>query len=136
MKSFVGCAITTALTIFFAFVAFQVLVVLWRMTLGIDGFRTFNIYSMLWLNHLTTAFIGIAAGWLAPRYEWQRPVLVAVIAAALVEVLHASASGALRTESPLGTLVATAICAGLAAGVAKFRLRFPRRAPASQEHAQ
>ena len=129
MKSFVGCAITTALTIFITFAAFQLLAVLWTMTLGMDGFRTFNLYSMLWLNHVTTVVIGIAAGFLAPRYEWQRPILIAVIAATLVELLHASASGALRLDSPFKTLAVTAICAAVAAGVARFRLRFPRRPP-------
>ena len=135
MKSFVGCAITTALTIFFTFTAFQVFAVLWTLTLGIEGFGTFNLYGMLWLNYLTTALIGIAAGVLAPRYEWQRPILIAVIAAALVELLHASASGALRLDSPLKILAVTAICAALAAGVARFRLRFPRRPPAGTTQA-
>ena len=123
MKSFVGCAKTTAYTLFFTFIAFQLLALAWTMALGRGEFRTFSVYSILWLNEITTVFIGIAAGFLATRHERQRPVLIAVIAAAMVELLHASASGAFRLDHPLKTLAVTAVCAAIAAGVAWFRLR-------------
>jgi len=132
MKSFIGCAITTALTIFYTFMAFQVFAVIVTLSGGHEGLGTMNVYGLLWLNQLTTACIGIAAGLLAPRYEWQRPILIAVIAAALAELLHASASGAFLSDSPLKTIAVTAVCAALAAGVARFRLRFPRPAPQEQ----
>ena len=132
MSSFVACAKTTAFTIFYTFVSFQVFAWIWFLI--VDEYTRAAAYGMLWLNQLTTAFIGIAAGLLAARYERRHPVFIAVVAAVLVELLHASASGAFLADAPLRTLTVAAICAALAAGVAWLRLRLVP--PPVQEEAQ
>jgi hypothetical protein len=122
MRSFVACAKITAFTIFFTFVSFQFFALAWTLALGYES-RTLALYGMLWLNQITTVFIGVAAGVLAPRHEDQRPIIIAAISAMLVELLHASASGAIRSDRPLKTLAITAACAALAAGIAWLRAR-------------
>jgi predicted benzoate:H+ symporter BenE len=56
-------------------------------------------------------------------------MLIAAISAALVELLHASASGGFRFNPPLVTIGVTVLCGLVAAGVTRLRLLFPRPAP-------
>jgi hypothetical protein len=124
MNPFVVCSKVTLSTAVATFGAFVVFSTLWTAAAFLD-LRTVAVFGMLYLNELTTAFIGLAAGWYAARYR-VRPFIIAPVAAALVEALHSSASGAFKADPVWQTSSTHVIAAALACLTAWVRLRIVR----------
>ena len=115
MNPFVAVAKVTFSTIVAAFTTFMAICLIWYASLLLE-FSQIMVFVFWRINEITTACIGLAAGWYVARYYARViPFVNAAVSALLVELLHASISGGRTTfETPLKLAATLAISAGIA----------------------
>jgi len=131
MRSFVACAKTTCASLLLTFAAFQGFALLWFLTLT-SGMSRVAYHGIMWLDWLTIAFIGASSGYFGAHFDRQRPIPTAVVAAALVELLHASIGAGLVSDFALQTVASVAAAAGIAALIAWLRSRRAQPPPQAE----
>jgi hypothetical protein len=131
MSSFIACAKTTAVTILSGYVAIKGLAIFWALAMLNDD-TVLITDSMRWMSFVATVFVGVVAGLVGAYYDRAHPVINAVIAALLAELLNLSIGAGLRDDPVVRTVAHTAAAAVLAGLIAAWRSRRAISTPAPE----